>query len=351
MNFKDLLKKRVSIKAKNYLCPLFGVLALAVALRIVALFTCYDADIGYFMRGRFIPELSTFLCGLCCAASLAFPFVCEKDAVSYKTADERPHSALEYFATAYAAFVILGAFFYEIYHCISDNTVGGLFARASELLASSADNAYAARSCRIQAVIIIIGIISAAISAVYFLLRLNEKRRKEWYVLLGFAPGLRGVSGLARIYFDMTTEMNSPNKLALQIALISVMIYFVFELRMLLGGKKARPRAYAASGLIAAVLTAMASVPIIIGYFAGLISNAYFFTEAFFCFNMLVYIASKTIAFVAAKPSDAELPAEDDITESDENSDGIKGADGEKDTVAAEGTGVTDAADGSGDSK
>ena len=117
-------------------------------------------------------------------------------------------------------------------------------------------------------------------------------------MLVGFAPGLRGVSGLAAIYFDMTVEMNSPNKLILQAALISVMIYFVYELRMLLGGKKAHPRAYVASGLVAVALSASAAIPLICGYFAGLISNSYFFTESFICFNMMMYIAFRTLSFI-----------------------------------------------------
>ena len=95
----------------------------------------------------------------------------------------------------------------------------------------------------------------------------------------------------------MTVEMNSPNKLILQAALISAMFYFVYELRMILGGKKARPRAYVTSGLAAVVLTLTASVSVIAGYFSGRISNAYFFTEAFFCFNMFVYISVRTVAY------------------------------------------------------
>ena len=177
-------------------------------------------------------------------------------------------------------------------------TAGKLFAEASAKAAS--ENAYAARSLRIQGILIIIGIVSSALSAVYFVLRLGEKRSSdEWHVLFGFAPGLRCVAGLS-IYFDMTVEMNSPNKLMLQAALISIMIYFLFELRMLLGFKKARPRAYAATGLLATTLTASASVSVIAGYFSGQVANAAFFTEAFFCFNMMVYMMVRTVSFITA---------------------------------------------------
>ncbi|MCI5575567.1 MAG: hypothetical protein MR379_08385 [Clostridiales bacterium] len=298
MNSDNKPEKRSMAKARLYLFLLLCSVALTAALRVVAIFTCYDADIGYFMRGMTVPEISTVCCVLCCVAAVIFPQLFKKLSASSEGIYVNQHSGLEYFATAYAAFVMLGGFVYELYHCIADNTVGGMLSKAAALIESSADNAYAARSYRIQAGIIIIGIIASAVSAIYFLLRLNEKRSREWHVLVGFAPGLRGVSGLAAIYFDMTVEMNSPNKLILQAALISVMIYFVYELRMLLGGKKAHPRAYVASGLVAVALSASASIPLICGYFAGLISNSYFFTESFFCFNMMIYIAFRTISFI-----------------------------------------------------
>ena len=205
---------------------------------------------------------------------------------------------------------MLGAFGYELYRCITANTAGKLFAEASAKAASG--NAYAARSLRIQGILIIIGIVSSALSAVYFVLRLGEKRSSdEWHVLFGFAPGLRCVAGLS-IYFDMTVEMNSPNKLMLQAALISIMIYFLFELRMLLGAKKARPRAYAAVGLLATTLTASASVSVIAGYFSGQVANAAFFTEAFFCFNMMVYMMVRTVSFITAAAASAAPVAEPD---------------------------------------
>lgn len=304
MNMKKTSRGKNSIKvpdARVYLVAVLITGAIAALLRTVSMFTAYDSGIGYFTRGAALPVIATLLCVAGCVAAVAFPFFSRIDASSVPPVGSRGSSPV-YFATAYAAFVMIGAFAYEIYRCFTDSTAGKFFEDAN-----AATSAYAARSLRIQGILVIIGIVASGVSAVYFLLRLNEKPGREWQVLLGFAPGLRGVAGLG-IYFDMTVEMNSPNKLMLQAALVSVMIYFLFELRMILGGKKARPRAYAAAGMAASVLTASASISIIAGYFSGLVSNSSFFTEAFFCFNMMIYIMVRTAAFVASVHNGGSAP-------------------------------------------
>lgn len=296
---------------------LFAALAAAV-LRTAAILFSYDAEIGYFARGTALPVLADVTCIVGTVAAIGFAFFCRPRCRAIYNAGARA-SAPVYFATAYAAFVMLGTFMHELWRCLSERTAASNFEKAAAV-----DNAYTARSLRIQGVLIIIGIIASAVSAVYFFCRLSGKGWREWYVILGFAPGMRGVAGMATIYFDMTVEMNSPNKMLLQLALISVMLYFLLELRMLLGEKKARPRAYAAVGLAATVLTAAASVSLIAAYFAGQVSNAYFFTESFFCFNMMIYIMVRTVAFIegpytkadefdGAECEPAPVPADADV--------------------------------------
>lgn len=277
----------------------------AAALRTAAILVSYDAEIGYFSRGAILPVLADVACIAGTALALCFAVICRPRGNAVYKIGARD-SAPVYFATAYAAFVMLGTFMHELWRCISEDTAAYYFEKAAAV-----DNAYTARSLRIQGVLIIIGIIASAVSALYFFCRLGGKGWREWYVILGFAPGVRGVSGMATIYFDMTVEMNSPNKMLLQLALISVMIYFLLELRMLLGGKKARPRSYASVGLAATVLTAAASVSLIAAYFAGQVSNAYFFTESFFCFNMMIYIMVRTVSFIVGPYSAAGDGAND----------------------------------------
>ena len=99
-------------KARLYLFLLLCSVALTAALRVVAIFTCYDADIGYFMRGMTVPEISTVCCVLCCVAAVIFPQLFKKLSASSEGIYVNQHSGLEYFATAYAAFVMLGGFVY-----------------------------------------------------------------------------------------------------------------------------------------------------------------------------------------------------------------------------------------------
>ncbi len=286
------------------------IIALAAAvLRTVAIFVAYDAEIGYFSRGAISPLLANIACIAGVVMAFGLILFCRPRGRVYNPGAR--DSAPVYFATAYAAFVMLGTFLYELWRCVGERTAASYFEKAATV-----DNAYTARSLRIQGMLIIIGIVASAVSAIYFFCRLGNKGGREWYVILGFAPGLRGVSGMATIYFDMTVEMNSPNKMLLQFALISVMIYFLLELRMLLGDKKARPRAYAAVGLAATVLTAAASVSLIAAYFGGQVSNAYFFTESFFCFNMMIYIMVRTVSFIAGSysaPVAADVECNNDV--------------------------------------
>lgn len=284
-------KEKNRLDARTYFIIVLIVGAVAALLRTVSMFVAYDSGIGYFSRGAVLPVIATALCVAGCAAAVAFPLFSRISADDVPPVGARG-SAPVYFSTAYAAFVMIGAFAYEVYRCFTDGSAAKFFADAAKSAEVSA-----ARSLRLQGILIIIGIVASGVSAVYFLLRLNEKPGREWQVLLGFAPGLRAVAGLG-IYFDMTVEMNSPNKLMLQAALVSIMIYFLFELRMILGGKKARPRAFAAAGMAAFVLTSSASVSVIAGYFSGLVANSSFFTEAFFCFNMMIYIMVRTAAFI-----------------------------------------------------
>lgn len=304
----DKSARKLKAAAKLYLFLILAFTIAAAALRTGAILTAFDSDIGYYSVGATLPEISTAVCVAGCVTAAALPWVMRRGA--NWTADAEVRSSSEYFVTAYAAFVMLGAFVYEIDRCFAGGTVKKLFDEAESYAANG--NSYGARSVTIQAVIVIIGMIASAVSAVYFFLRISSKGSREWHALIGFAPGLRGVAGLASIYFDMTVGMNSPNKLILTAAIVAVMVYFLLELRMIFDANKARPRLYASVGLLTVVLAATASVSVMVGYLSGMLSNSYFFTEAFFCFNMAVYIAVRTFSVTLrafsshAAPNEAE---------------------------------------------
>ena len=83
-------------KARLYLFLLLCSVALTAALRVVAIFTCYDADIGYFMRGMTVPEISTVCCVLCCVAAVIFRKMLKKVSDNWEGIYVNQHEGFEY---------------------------------------------------------------------------------------------------------------------------------------------------------------------------------------------------------------------------------------------------------------
>ncbi len=126
MNTDTRPADRNTVKNMIYLIAVLAAAVLSAILRTAAIFVGYDADIGYFARGKALPVISNLVCVLAVAAAVAFPFFADRSGKGIHPSAHR-RTAPEYFATAYAAFVMLGAFGYEIYRCIADRTVAQLF--------------------------------------------------------------------------------------------------------------------------------------------------------------------------------------------------------------------------------
>ena len=97
----------------------------------------------------------------------------------------------------------------------------------------------------------------------------------------------------AYLYYDTKVPINAPNKMADQLALLFTAIFFLYETRISLGREKWR--AYTAFGFVAALLTAYASIPELIVYFAnGEVLSDSIYTSVM-TFAVFVFVTARVI--------------------------------------------------------
>lgn len=191
---------------------------LAALLLTVAMFTDYESAAHYFRAGAVLPVLSLLLALLSALLGTAAILLCREP---------------------------LGKIPFPQGKALPLPAVGFLLAGAVLLLFGQADTLrYAAG-------------LSLLLSAPYAFLQAdpNARQRKATVSLLGLLPILSCILLNAYYYFDVSIEMNSPIKLALQIALLPAMLAYVGEVRFHLG--RPMPRVYA---LLGTWLTALGSL-------------------------------------------------------------------------------------------
>lgn len=122
-------------------------------------------------------------------------------------------------------------------------------------------------------------LILAVVSVVYFMLGITSQ--KVGYTvksLLCFCVIFWAMLSLLGLYFDTTLTINNPSKLAEQLALVSVMLYFLYECRFFID--KQRPAIYLAIGFISSVMLGVSVLPnIISAFFLGIDVTTGFYTQ------------------------------------------------------------------------
>lgn len=283
---KDTAPLNVKIWFKTILC----LAPLAAILRTLTYFTSFDVEIGYFNESFFV-TLVNWLIVISCAFVLCGFFFIAKDADLSHKIDNSANSI--FFSATFAGFIMLADFAYKLFTVIGE----GRFSYYKMIFSPSFrnDNSYMLRAV---AVIEIMGVISAVLSAVCFFVRSSKTPKAKLSAWLGFFPIIRALVGVAQMYFDMTVQMNHPSKLMLQFALIAVMFYFLCEEREYVSPEHARPRRFFISGCLAYFLAFVGGVSEIIGFFTGKLSEGDFCVEAFFCFVLSFYVLARTNSFV-----------------------------------------------------
>lgn len=136
--------------------------------------------------------------------------------------------------------------------------------------------------------------ICAALSVVHFVLTaiLTERHRQlRAYFALGTI--LFACFYTALLYFENTMPINAPTEIVDEMAYLMVAIFFLYEARISLG--REMWRGYSAFGLVAALLTAYASIPELLTYLIegkllslSLESSVFLFTAFLFIFSRLI---------------------------------------------------------------
>lgn len=250
---------------------IFAILTVAcVALRFVAVSTVYDADIGYYKTGAVAPTVLHVLCFVSFALAMSIiPLLPKKtlpDALPCGLPVRASAAIQLVFALGMAAYLIYPAF------------TGGV---------------------KVSAVSIIC-VIAALFSTVYFALVMAGKAvpEKKNSALFGYTVIVYVLMMLANSYFDFYTTMNSPNKLITQIALMSIMVALLFEMRAILGISLAR--GYAAFTLFAVFLSAVSSIPGVVLFLAGTFTKPMYFAVNFVTFGFFIYLAVRYVSWLCA---------------------------------------------------
>ena len=135
----------------------------------------------------------------------------------------------------------------------------------------------------------------AGLSIVYFVLntifiRTVSARRANYGLFVIIFLALY----LAYLYFDQGAPINSPIKIADQLAYAFASVFFLYEVRLSLGREKWK--AYIIFGFAAAALCAYSSIPSLITYFAKsktVISNSIY--ESILTFTLFLFISLKLL--------------------------------------------------------
>lgn len=222
------------------------VLASAAAALIQAfLFTSnYDEKLNLYHTGAFLPlvfYIAVFVVALFCASS----YFITKNNTGMKTLPAPGRFVV--FTAILGGFQLGAAVLFNIYYYVT-----GVYSGMTSLRAAV--------------------FITAVPAAVYFIsTALTGNPKKNVLIICGFFTVIWAALYLMCIYFDMSSPLNSPVRILNQLSLITVMLYFIFELRYLLD--KPRPRLYLPASLLAILFISLSSVSDLILTFTGFRSS------------------------------------------------------------------------------
>lgn len=251
---------------------------LGIVLRTVAMFTCFDTEVGYFNASL----LSTLLTVLSFAAVLVpavLAVVTPKD--SLPTAWPEPRRNV---APLFPCVTFILSALWMLLSITSEQSTGTLALVASIL---------------------------ALVAGLYYFLLILGRLPVNALSAVGYAPILWALFAVAETYTDQFTTMNSPIKLILQFGFLSVMLMTTSELRFRLS--KAAPRAALCFHCIALFFCLNAAIPTLIALAAGILDRPIHGVYGLALLGAGVYVAFRLVFY--ATMSTSEVAAEATETE------------------------------------
>lgn len=286
------------IRNKNVLSPvLFVALSLAltallIVLRFVNLLCFFDYDIGYYQRGAALPIIMNALLVL---SVLFF-------AVASIFITRAPKSLCGYEKNS---FTIIGSSLCALTFL----ALGINFSLFSIALPSH---------IQLNAKIISLYAVFSMLAALYFISNIVNFIGK-YRALFAIPLIINAVSILAISYFDITIQMNSPQKLLLHVACLASMFFFITEARCIF--EDMRKKLYIFWLCTGIFFSGVYSVPSLIYFAINGISDYTFITFIITFFAVFVYLVTRAVTLMISslKADTADCDTEAPKPQEEEN--------------------------------
>ncbi len=299
-----------SLKVRLY--ATFILTGLAIALITISIFTAMDGSTGYF-KPSLIYSIAKALAVVTVALALLSCFTIPKGQLS----GDSPLTLPVVFPSAFFALVMF---------------VGGIILLGCSILdLPSILDIFSSFTSAGYGILLANAVLNF-LMVVYFVLNCfpQNGQSKQIHALIGFSIPVAIMLWIAVSYFDMSVSMNTPIKNLTHLALIAYMIWSGYELRSMLG--KAMPRIYFCMGLIVIFFSGASSLPWLIGYLSGRITDPSYpsyilysiITLAIFAYSSVkitVFVLARDLYERIADQTPPELPEE--VGEAPEKSDEI----------------------------
>lgn len=233
---------------------------ISVVWRIINLFFFFDADIGYDASHAFSPVFAAIV-----MASSVIVFLVISVFLFRKAEFDYPHHTPIVLRIA-AGIAAIGFLFRAVY----------AYANHSE------NDSFA-----------FLALLTGVAGSCYFIFAAFRCQKESFRILTGFCVILHLVLALATSYFNVFIPMNAPDKLIFQLGCLAGMLFLINELRAWISHP--RPVWYRFSAGCAVFLTASASIPSIIAYHTGRLTDTVFMAGYYLLLGLCFYIAVRLV--------------------------------------------------------
>ena len=273
---------------------------LFAVIYIILLSVYYEKDVQFFRYKAFLPSAFPYLTFIIAAALIVIGYF-DKKAAGFD-ANYNKQTPLMVFGSVLSGLLLTVSAVNEIFSFINPSeSEMEIRARAAEKLAQNA----APFDLTIPIIIF------SLISAVFFLVQPFKKK----FRYLGIAFVIRMALYVVQGYFSKASPLNSPVRIMDQMSCVLIMIYFIYDVRFIVG--EGRPRYYLAFAPAAIFVTGISSIGKVVCTFTGLFDyngNTY---SAMFRFAVFVYMLSRYLPYVLSGkygPIPEPKPADPDKT-------------------------------------
>lgn len=263
--------KKMSVTVRICILGTFALTLLSVILRTVAMFVCFDREVGYF-NVSLLNTLLVILSFLGAGLPILLSPVTPKGRLP--AVWQQPRRNLAPLLPA-VLFLLSGILTMSV--VLSD----GLPLQLA----------------------LTVGILALLSSLCYFLH--TDAKFKNALHVIGYAPILWGLMSVAETYTDQMTTMNSPIKLGLQFGFLGLMLMTTAELRFLMN--KPAPRAALCFHCLALFFCLNGSIPTLVAFASGILTRPLHGAYALALLGAGLYAAFRIIFYVSCP-----LPAEEE---------------------------------------